>query len=284
MKKFAPLFITAAAIATASLSGCAAESGDQPQMTTEDLQATCANPDGTNAAIAALAEAITHELHRWQVTTDFVVGTGSNNQQVLKLSAAGLAACGGKCPETQNMLAFQDSSMDQVLILDGTHVSSWAFASRVVTGFGNQVSCQKNKQCPFVAHVFDFKNGAYVPPVITSSTICDTLYTHPVAAPGGAALTSAQITQLSNALIWTTGNGPNPYIQFQGGAGTVTIDPTGDMNNPGAGSATYGCNQYSPTDLTHAACTCSTTGINNGMLKQTKPLATPNTYYCVAPF
>lgn len=281
MKKFAPLVLTAAAMAFA---GCAADTGSPTDMTTaEDNAAQCANPEGTNAAIAALAEAITHELHRWQITGDFTIGTGTYNQQVLKLTQAGLNACGGSCPETQNMLAFQDASMDQVLILDGTRVSSYSYASRLVTGYYNQVSCQRNNQCPFPAHVFGFRSGQWVQPTYNDGP-CDTMYTHLVSAPGGTALTSSQVSQLSNALVWTTGNGPNPYIAFQPSASTVSIDPTGDMNVPnGSSNSVYGCNQYSKdVVLTGAECTCPTTGINNGVLKVTKPLLAPYTYVCVA--
>jgi len=280
MKKFAPLVITAAAMAFA---GCSAETGTPSAMqTAQDTQATCANPEGTNAAIAALTEAITHELHRWQITTDFYVGTGTNNQQVLKLTSAGLQACGGSCPETQNMLSFQDSTMDQTLIMDGTRVSSWSYASRVVTGFGNQVSCQRNNQCPFPAHVFGFRNGAWVQPTVAAGA-CDTLFTHVVSAPGGAALTATQVGQLKNALVWTTGNGPNPYIAYQSTASTVSIDPSGGVNTPSTPpGGVYGCNPFDNTmNLTGLACTCDTTGIT-GVLKQTKPVAQPNQYYCVA--
>jgi hypothetical protein len=278
MKKFAPLVITAAAMAFA---GCAVDTGAPSETATgEDIAASCTNPEGTNAAIAVLAEAITHELHRWQLTTDFYVGTGSNNQQVLKLTSAGLAACNPSgCPETQNILAVQDSTMDQQVVIDGTRVSSWSFASRVVTGFGNQKTCQQNRQCPFVAHVFDYQNGSYVQPTISAGP-CMTLFTHPVSAPGGAALTSTQVNQLANALIWTTGNGANPYIAFQGTASTVSIDPGGNLNPPGQTGSGDTCQVYSPdVNLTGQSCVCSTTGVTNGQLKADRPL-TKSTYYC----
>ncbi|HTQ04631.1 MAG TPA: hypothetical protein VMI54_12275 [Polyangiaceae bacterium] len=292
MKKFAPLVLSAAAMAFA---GCAAEAGNPGEVTGNDSAAVCANPDGTNAAIAALAEAITHDLHRWQITSDFYVGTGTYNQQVLKLTSAGLAACGGQCLETQNILAFQDATMDQVLVLDGTHVSSYSFASRLVTGWNNQWTCQGNTtksgggRCPFVAHMFDFRNGAWVNPTISAGP-CDMNFTHPVGAPStGAALTSAQVSQLANALVWTTGNGPNPYIAFQPTASTVSIDPTGDVNSPSQQTGgVYGCNALGvvnnqPVNLTGLACTCvtTTTNIPSGVLKATKPVMAPNNYQCV---
>src|SRR5262249_26025849 len=153
MKKFAPLFIAAAALG--SLQGCATDGNVTAEQTAEDQAAVCANPEGTNAAIAALATAITQELHRWQILSDFSVVTGYNNQQMLALTSAGLAACGGTgCPLTQNMLALQDSRMDQKVIFNGVRLSSWSYASRVVTGYGNQKACQQGGRCPFVGHVF----------------------------------------------------------------------------------------------------------------------------------
>ncbi len=291
MKKFAPLALTAFAVM--AFAGCAAETGSPSETTTaEDSAAACLNPDGTNAAIAVLAEAITHELHRWQITTDFSIGTGSYNQQVLKLTAAGLAACGGACPETQNILAFQDAMMDGLLVIDGTKVSSYNFASRVVTGWGNQWTCQGNTtvggggRCPFPAHTFDLVNGQYVQPTLSAGP-CDQLYTHPVSKPasqGGGALTAAQVNQLANALTWTTGNGPNPYIAFQGTASTVSIDPGGNMNIPnGSDQTTYGCNINSPdVVLTGAPCTCPTQNITSGVLRITQPVRAKTTYFCVA--
>jgi hypothetical protein len=275
-----------------AFAGCAAETGAPNEAVTgEDSAAYCSNPEGTNAAIAALAEAITHDLHRWNITSDFYMGTGTYNQQVLKLTSAGLSACGGQCLETQNILAFQDATMDQVLVLDGTKVSSYSFASRLVTGYNNQIACQRNNQCPFPSHLFDYRNGAWVQPTVSPGP-CATLFTHPVSAPGGAALSSTQVSQLANALIWTNGNGPNPYIAFQPSASTVSIDPTGDVNTPSQQTGgVYGCNatgvvNNQPVNLTGLACTCQNGVVNipNGMLKVTMPKLAPNNYQCVNPW
>jgi hypothetical protein len=271
MKKFAPFIITAAAMA--SLAGCAAESGGQAQMTAEDQAATCTNPEGTNAAIAALATAISQEMHRWQLTTDFYEYRGYNYQLMLGITAAGKAACGGDCFFTQNILNMQDSRMDQKVIFDGTRLSSWSFASRLTTGFDNQVTCQRNNQCPFVAHMF----GAN--PTIAPGA-CDTVFTFPVTSTSGAALTSTQVTQLGNALLWTKGNGPNPYIAFQPTASTVSIDPTGQLNPPGQSTGSDVCQKASRTNINGTPCTCAANNVySNGGLKNDDP-GTPNTYYC----
>src|SRR5262245_4621062 len=128
MKKFAPLFIAAAALG--SLQGCATDASET--MTAEDQAANCFNPEGTNAAIAVLATTMAQELHRWQIVSVFYVYNGYNNQQMLGLTSTGLAACGNDCFFTKSILALQDSRMDQKAIFNGVRLSSWSFASRLV--------------------------------------------------------------------------------------------------------------------------------------------------------
>jgi len=273
MKMFAPLILAAAALS--SLAGCSTEASTEP--TAEDRAAVCANPEGTNAAIAALAVAVSQELHRWNVTTDFYVKTGYNNQQVLALTQAGLNACGGSCPITSDILGMQDSRMDQKVVFNGVKLSSWSFASRLVSGYGNQVSCQRNNQCPFVAHMFGYNSAT------TSPGACDTLFTFTVGKPGsqgGGPLTAAQVTQLSNALVWMSGNGPNPYIAYQSTASTVTIDPTGNLNPPGQTTGSEICQKLSLSNINGTPCTCAANNVySNGQLVNDQYL-TPKTYYC----
>jgi hypothetical protein len=273
MKMFAPLLIAAAALS--SLAGCSTAA--TTEVTAEDTAAVCSNPEGTNAAIAALAVGMSQELHRWQITTDMYVKTGYNNQQVLALTQAGLNACGGSCPITSEILAMQDSRMDQKVVFNGVKMSSWSFASRLVTGFSNQVACQNGGRCPFVAHMFSYN------PATTTAGSCDTLFTFPVGKPGsqgGGPLTAAQVTQLSNALVWTTGNGPNPYIAFQSTASTVTIDPTGNLNPPGQTTGSEICQKLSLSNINGTACTCAANNVySNGQLLNDQYL-TPKTYYC----
>jgi len=294
MKKFAPLFIATAALA--SLQGCATEAATTAEMTAEDQAAVCANPEGTNAAIAALATAITTELHRWQIAPlkqngstpavagDFYKYRGYNNQEMLGLTSAGLAACGGTgCPATANMLAFQDSRMDQKLIINGVKVSSWSFASRLVTGFDKQVACNDGKWCPYVPHVFGWKPDNTYNGYTTAPGPCDTLFTFNVNKPTAqnhAALTAAETNQLQNALVWTAANGPNPYIAYQSTASTVSIDPGGNMVPPPTAAGAEICQQFSRTSLNGQDCTCAATNIySNGKLKNDQVLS-PNTYYC----
>jgi hypothetical protein len=272
-KTFASVLIAAAALST--IAGCSTETSSE--VTAADRAAVCDNPEGTNAGIAALAVAITQELHRWNITTDFYMKTGYNSQQMLALTPAGLSACGGSCPITSEILAMQDARMDRKVVFGGAKMSSLSFASRLVTGYQNQVSCQKNKQCPFVSHVFGYD------PATTAPGACDTLFTFPVAKPasqGGGALTAAQVSQLNNALVWTSGNGANPYIAFQSTASTVTIDPTGNLNPPGQTTGSEICQKLSFTNINSTPCTCAANNVySNGQLRNDQPL-TPKTYYC----
>ena len=273
MKKIASLILAAAALS--SFAGCSTEAA--PEMTAEESAAVCANPEGTNAAIAALATAISQEMHRWQITTDFYIYRGYQNQAMLGITQAGLSACGGSCPLTSNILAFQDSRMDQKVVFNGVKLSSWSFASRLTTGFENQKVCQNGGRCSFPAHVFGYDS------MTTTPGACDTLFTFTVAKPanqGGGALTAAQVGQLSNALVWTTGNGPNPYIAFQSTASTVTIDPTGQVNPPGQATGAEICQKASLTNINGTPCTCAANNIYaNGQLTNDQPLA-PRTYFC----
>lgn len=282
MNKFAPLMF--AAVAMTSVAGCATDTDMASEMTAEDQAAVCSNPEGTNAAIAALATNITQELHRWEITTDFYVKVGYNNQQMLALTSAGLAACGGTgCPGTQNMLALQDSRMDQKVIIGGQRLSSWSFASRVVSGFGNQKTCKAGGWCPYVPHVFGWKPDGTYNGYTTAAGACDTLFTFNANKPASqnhAALSASELTGLGNALIWTKANGPNPYIAFQTGASTVSIDPTGQMTQPGQTTGSEICQKFSTTDINGTDCTCAEKNIySNGKLKNSETL-TPKQYYC----
>jgi hypothetical protein len=97
---------------------------------------------------------------------------------------------------------------------------------------------------------------------------------------GGGRLTQAQINGLNNALVWTAANGPNPYIAFQAGAGTVTIDPTGNVNPPGQTTGSEICQKASLTNVGHTPCTCAVRNIySHGKLRNDQP-QTPKTYFC----
>jgi hypothetical protein len=168
--------------------------------------------------------------------------------------------------------------MDQKIVFAGVKLSSWSFASRLVTGYEKQVACQTGGWCAFEKnHAFGYNPATTVPGA------CDTLFTFSVAKSasiGGGALTAAQVAGLNNALVWTAANGPNPYIAFQSTARTVTIDPGGNLNPPGQTTGSDVCQKASLTSLNGTPCTCATLNIySNGQLRNNDPL-TPKTYYC----
>ena len=273
MKLFAPLLF--AAVSVSSIVGCSTETNSE--LTAEQSAAVCANPDGTNAGIAALAVAMSQELHRWNLTSDFYIYT-ANYQERLGLTQAGLNACGGSCPITSEILKMQDPSLDQKIVFNGVKMSAYNFGSRLVTGYRNQVACQTNNGCPFTtAHMFGYNSAT------TKPGACDTLFTFTVSKPGsqgGGPLTAAQINQLSNALVWTAPTGINPYIAFQASSNTVTIDPTGNLNPPGQTTGSEICQKVSLTNINGTPCTCAVNNIySNGQLKNDVPL-TGRTYYC----
>jgi hypothetical protein len=286
-----PAIIAAAALST--FAGCATDTVGASDPLATDTAAVCANPEGTNAGIAALVGAISLELHRWNITTDFTIVRGYNNQEQLALTSAGLAACGGTgCPMTTNMLKLQDSRVDLQAVFDGTKMSSWSFASRLVSGYRLQQSCQSGGWCPFVTgHVFTWTpSGAYTGYTITPGA-CDVIYRLNVnrnTAGNHAPLTDAERAGLANALKWTASNGPNPYIAFnaQPGLSTIDVDPPG--GGLPSGTQTTGsdiCQKFSMTNLNTppTPCTCATNNIYmNGVLKN-DVAQTPNTYFCRCP-
>src|SRR6187402_757637 len=122
MKKLAPLMMLAAGGFV--FAGCAVDTADEP--IDESIEAACANQDGTNAAIALLANAMASELGRWELLADFESFRGFNNQLMLRLKAN--APCTNGCVTIKALLAFQDSRLDQKFVFsDGQKLNSWSF-------------------------------------------------------------------------------------------------------------------------------------------------------------
>jgi len=275
MNRFAPII---AAVLACSFAGCAMDSTDTAsgEQVEEQAAVACSNADGTNGMTAALVVAAARDMHRWQLTTDFYEFRGFQNQLMLGITAAGLAACGsGGCPTVANILAFQDSRLDQKAVIAGTKLSSWALASRLTAGFDKQKACNQGGWCPFVAHQFAASSSITAGNCNTSS-----LFTFPVTKPGGAALTAADVAKLNNALTWTTANGTDPFVQFASTATSVTVGDVGGMvpgqSEPGP------CQQFSLTNINGTACACAATGVTAGKLKNDQALA-PKTYFCRKP-
>lgn len=253
MTKFVSFIIAAAAMGT--LAGCAAESTDAPEATTQESQLSCANPDGTNAMIAALTAAMANELHRWELTTDFYLYRGTYNQEMIALTSTGLAQCSNGCDNVKTLLAFQDPKLDQILTFGTQKLSAWSFASRTATGFRNMVTYKQNHMYPYDAHKLTL--------ISTNPGGCDTMFNYNATTPSGGQL--AHPANLVNAIQWTFANGPNPYINFTNNGNSVSIDPTGTVvdGDDSTSGASWGCQQYktgiSP-DPTGESCSCN--GVN----------------------
>jgi hypothetical protein len=276
MKKFAPLIIAAA---VTSFAGCAMESSDvaSNEQSEEQAAVACSNADGTNGMIAALAVALATDMHRWNVLTDLFEFRGFNNQLMLGITAAGKAACGGtNCPTVANILAFQDSRLDQKAVIAGTKLSSWALASRLTAGWDKQKACQQpNGWCLFQGHQFAAASSINAGNCNTSA-----LFSFPASKAGGGALTAAQIAALNNALVFTTANGTDPFVQFTSNTTSVSV---GDVGGMVPGQAEPGpCQQFSISNINGTACSCAATGVTTGQLKNDQSLA-PNTYFCRKP-
>ncbi len=153
MRKLVSLLV-ASSVIVGLASGCAVEGVDEPESTGSDHLAlmNCANPQGTNAMIAAVAVAIANDLGRWKVGTDFMKVTGSYNQPNLALTSAGLAQCaarGNSCQNVKALLFFQDARYDNYIRFpNGVKLSAWTYAARLVGGFDAQKTCEDRATTP----------------------------------------------------------------------------------------------------------------------------------------
>ena len=271
MFKIAPLMIAAAAMTT--LAGCVAETDVATDETAgQEAQAACENREGTNAMIALLANAIAKEVGRWEVLSDFEQYRGYNYQMMLRLKAG--VPCVDGCIITNSLLAFQDSRLDQKFkFADGTKLSSWSFASRLATGYDNQKSCKQGGWCPYEPHKLGFLSS--------TPGSCDTLSTYSAQKPTGGNLINT--ANLKNALKFTEGNGPNPYISFSSTASTVTVDPGNETAPPDTSGSAYGCSRFNGANATPQiagqACSCPDVAVPSMLMRQPS-LNTPNFVYC----
>jgi hypothetical protein len=248
--------ISGLAATTALASACAVEApSPEAELTLGTTRhALCTNNEGTNAMIAGLAVAIGRELKRWKMTTDFTVVTGAYGQEHLALTPTGLAQCSNGCANVKALLFFQDARYDnQMVFPSGVKLSAWAYASRLVAGYRDQVTCENRPNnnasnpdnCPAEEHALTLAG--------TSPGGCDTNYTFDARTPAGGMLVTPAL--LKNRLLWTGGSN-NPYIAFSSTNSTVTIDPTWGLNdgdNSSTGCLTV-CTKISTTTNYVGAC------------------------------
>jgi hypothetical protein len=235
---------------------------------------SCTNPDGTNAAMAALAVAVAQDLGRWQTTKDFVVvgtsgwsETSGGWQQAIKLTSGndasgprGKSRCSdGKCAHVQAILDMQYDQANNSVYFQGSGstkvlLNPAALRSRMVAKLGEQKTYDDRArdgaydQAPKEEHKLSFVSAA--------KGGCDTKFTFRATKTNGATL------QYPNQLKYKLGFADvhNPYIGFQNlGNGNVSIDPTWGLNEDGTnsgGSCSAACTKVSLSSVAGQCCSC----------------------------
>ncbi|HVZ35719.1 MAG TPA: hypothetical protein VG963_25005 [Polyangiaceae bacterium] len=235
----------------------------------------CANPDGTNAAMAAFAVAVAQDLGRWNATKDFKMITTSGQsetspgmQQAIALTSGsdstgkfGKSRCSdGKCARVQAILDMQYDQANNKIYFQGSGstkvlLSPAALRARMYAKWQDQVACNKTPKdgdansCTTELNALTFSGSA--------KGGCDTNFTFAAKSSTGTALKYPN--QLKNALKFADTS--NPYINFQNlGNGLISVDPTYGLNDDGTttvGSCTAACTKISTTtSYTGQCCSC----------------------------
>lgn len=257
-------------VAATVLSGCGAAELPEEDWTIDEVgvssEALCANGDGVNSAMAALAVATAKELRRWQPTKDFYIDSGSR----LALTSAGKAQCAdAKCWNTQALLDLQKATFNTVKLGKVTFNAD-NFRSRLYSEFNEQKICESRgagANCPAEDHTLTFVSEA--------AGACDTLYTFAATTPTGGALKTPSL--LKNKLIFV-GYPENEYLQFSSTGKTVTIDPTYGLNETAAtaaGSCVAACTKVSANNASGLCCSC-----NGSTKKLVRSTWSSTTYLC----
>jgi hypothetical protein len=265
----------------------AADEGEMKLGTAQQGLMNCANPDGTNSVMAALAVATAQELKRWQPSKDFAVfgangGTSGTSgkcetcagpQQAIKLTPAGKARCSdGKCSKVQALLDMQYDQANGKIRMGNVTLSPAALRSRLVAKLNEQITCEKrpvnggNSNCPVEEHQLTFQSSA--------KGSCDTNFFFKATTPTGTALKYP--AQLKNKLIWV--DTQNPYVQFQSVGDVISIDPTYGLNEDStnsAGSCAAACTKITTTNVAGACCSC-----NGATKKFAKAVWNASTFLC----
>jgi hypothetical protein len=239
--------------------------------TTEQGVMSCANPDGTNAAMAALAVAVAQDLGRWQAVKDFNVSPG-----YLVLSsgsdadgAKGKSRCSdGKCARVQAILDMQLDAARGKVWFQGSGTTKVlldppALKSRLVAKYNEQVIYDSRA-----------KDGAKDQPakeqhklsfVSAAKGGCDTNFTFQATKTNGQPL--VYVNQLKYNLGFADIR--NPYISFTNlGGGKVSIDPTWGLNEDGTssgGACQAICTKVSLANVAGQCCSCG--GVSKSFVK-----------------
>ena len=215
-------------------------------------EALCANGDGVNSAMAALAVAAAKELGRWNPTTDFAPGTGAPWHTTL--TATGKARCADKkCWQTQAILDLQKAPPNSVKF-GNVVLNSNNLISTLTARWNEQKNCELrggtgDTNCTAEQHQLTFKSSA--------PGACDTVFTFDAKSTTGGTLKNAN--QLKNKLMFV-GYPSNPYLAFSSTGTTVSVDPTYGLNPDGttsSGTCSAACTKVSATSVAGACCSCN---------------------------
>jgi hypothetical protein len=264
-------------VAFTAITGCTeAPMTAEEMMDDEELgqssEALCANGDGVNAAMAALAVAAAKELGRWNPTTDFAAGTAGTSWMTT-LTAAGKARCAdGKCWNTQAILDLQKVPAGVTVKLSGVALNANNLISTLTARWNEQKNCELRggtgaTNCTAEQHKLTFKSS--------TPGACDTLFTFDAKTPAGGNLVNP--SQLANKLMFV-GYPSNPFLSFSSTGTTVTIDPTYGLNEGGTtttGGCTAACTKISSTSIAGQCCSCA--GVSKTFVKST---FSGTTYLC----
>jgi hypothetical protein len=240
------------AVTCASLAAGCTEASLTTDEIGQNAQALCANGDGVNSAMAALAVATAKELERWESTRDFHV----DKKGRLALTRTGKAQCSdGKCWNTQALLDLQKAP-DGTVELGGEAFNAETFRSQLSAGQKKQEACEARagtgkSGCAAEEHKLAFQSQ--------QAGACDTLFTFAATTPEGGPL--KRPAQLKNKLIYV-GYPENEYLSFTSTGSTVSIDPTYGLNDDGStstGSCSAACVKISSTNVAGQCCSCNGT-------------------------
>jgi hypothetical protein len=231
---------------------------------------SCANPDGTNAVMAALAVAAGHELKRWRAGIDFEVagsvirltsGTGSDGKP------RGKSRCsGGICPRTEALLSLQNDNATNVYVqaettTTKTLVHPGALRSRMVAKLQEQINKDRDArdgdtyQIPKTAHTLTGLG-------IASLGGCGPHYKFNVAFDATTTTPKPLPVQLKWSLSFA--DQQNGWVDFRDlGGNVVAIDPTYGLNDEdttSSGSCHAACTKISTTNIADSCCSCG--GVN----------------------
>ena len=255
-----------------------ATSGQTEAVGSADEALTCANQDGTNAYMAALAASAGREIGRWLPMRDFQWNTSTRK---LELSSYGKKRCAdGKCFNVQELLNMQTSAANNLVVFPGgDKLNTDALQSRLEANWNAQWTCNNRPDnhtgddCPTEYHELKLTKIA--------SGACDKMFTFNATATDGTSLLK-EPGQLKNQLV-LFGYNPNPtvsnpYLAFQSTASTVSIDPTVGLNegdSTSSGSCAAACTMISSTSVVGQCCSC------NGVTKTySRSPFSASTYLC----